>query len=79
MVFGAALDGQQHLRHVACFRKEDLWRLRGAKYAQSDLSGVFREVKEALKTRQVLFTGTPCPGGWAVPLSWRAAGKSDYL
>ena len=33
VVFGAALDGQQHLRHVACFRKEDLWRLRGAKYA----------------------------------------------
>ena len=60
VVFGAALDGQQHLRHVACFRKEDLWRLRGAKYVQSDLSGVFREVKEVLKTRPVLFTGTPC-------------------
>ena len=60
VVFGAALDGQQHLRHVACFRKEDLWRLRGAKYVQSDLSGVFREVKETLKTRPVLFTGTPC-------------------
>ena len=60
VVFGAALDGQQHLRHIACFRKEDLWRLRGAKYVQSDLSGVFREVKEALKTRPVLFTGTPC-------------------
>lgn len=79
VVFGAALDGQQHLRHVACFRKEDLWRLRGAKYVQSDLSGVFREVKEALKTRQVLFTGHALSGGRAVPLSWRAAGKSDYL
>ncbi len=36
VVYGAALDGKQHLRHVACFRKEDLWRLRGAKYVQSD-------------------------------------------
>ena len=42
VVFGAALDGKQHLRHVACFRKEDLWRLRGAKYVQSDLGNTFR-------------------------------------
>ena len=60
VVFGAALDGRQHLCHTACFRKEDLWRLRGTKYVQSDLEGVFREVKKCLETRQVLFTGTPC-------------------
>jgi len=60
VVFGAALDGRQHLRHIACFRKEDLWRLRGAKYVQSDLEGVFREVRKCLETRQVLFSGTPC-------------------
>ena len=60
VVFGAALDAKQHLRHIACFRKEDLWRLRGAKYVQSDLEGVFREVKKCLETRQVLFSGTPC-------------------
>ena len=60
VVFGAALDGKQHLRHTACFRKEDLWRLRGAKYVQSDLEGVFREVRKCLETRQVLFSGTPC-------------------
>ncbi len=60
VVLGAALDGRQHLRHIACFRKEDLWRLRGAKYVQSDIDGVFREVKKYLETRQVLFSGTPC-------------------
>ena len=60
VVFGAALDARQHLRHIACFRKEDLWCLRGAKYVQSDLEGVFREVKKCLETRQVLFSGTPC-------------------
>ena len=60
VVYGAAFDGKQHLRHVACFRKEDLWRLRGAKYVQSDLDRVFREVKKALETRMVLFSGTPC-------------------
>lgn len=60
VVFGAAMDGRQHLRHIACFRKEDLWRLRGAKYVQSDLGDVFREIKTLLKTRAVLFSGTPC-------------------
>ena len=60
IVYGAAFDGKQHLRHVACFRKEDLWRLRGAKYVQSDLNGIFREVKKALESRMVLFSGTPC-------------------
>ncbi len=60
VVFGAALDGKQHLHHIACFRKEDLWRLRGAKYVQSDLGDIFREVKKCLETRPVLFSGTPC-------------------
>lgn len=60
VVYGAVLDGKQHLHHTACFRKEDLWRMRGAKYVQSDLSEVFKEIKEHLKTRPVLFSGTPC-------------------
>lgn len=60
VVFGAALDGRQYLHHIACFRKEDLWRLRGAKYVQSDLGETFREVKKCLETRPVLFSGTPC-------------------
>lgn len=61
VVYGAAMDGKQHLRHVACFRKEDLWRLRGAKYVQSDLGETFREIKMILAARRpVLFSGTPC-------------------
>ena len=60
VVFGAAFDSRQHLRHTVCFRKEELWRLRGAKYVQRDLDGIFRMVKECLESRQVLFSGTPC-------------------
>lgn len=61
VVYGAAMDGRQHLRHIACFRKEDLWRLRGAKYVQSDLGETFREIKAVLAAgRAVLFSGTPC-------------------
>ena len=60
VVFGAALDANLRLRHTACFSEEELRRLRGAKYVQSDLTGVYREVRELLKSRPVLFTGTPC-------------------
>ena len=60
MVYGAAMDAHQHLRHIACFRPEDLWKLRGAKYVQSDLGQTFREIREVLQKRPVLFSGTPC-------------------
>ena len=59
-VFGAALDGNQRVRHTVCFRKEELWRLRGSKYVQSDLGDTFKLVRETLKRRPVLFSGTPC-------------------
>ena len=60
VVFGAAMDSRQRVRHTACFQEGDLWRLRGAKYAQSELEDTFREVREALKRRRALFVGTPC-------------------
>lgn len=60
VVFGAAMDGRQRLHHIACFCKEDLWRLRGAKYVQSDLGEIYKEVRKCLESRLVLFSGTPC-------------------
>ena len=60
VVFGAAFDDALHLRHTAAFRAEDLAKFRGAKYVQSDLGSTFREIREVLKTRPVLFSGTPC-------------------
>ncbi|MBQ6987148.1 MAG: Coenzyme F420 hydrogenase/dehydrogenase, beta subunit C-terminal domain [Oscillibacter sp.] len=60
VVFGAAMDGKQRVRHTICMNKEELWRLRGAKYVQSDLGKTFALVREALKSRSVLFSGTPC-------------------
>jgi len=60
VVFGAAFDARLHLRHTACFREEDLRHFRGAKYVQSDLGDTYREIRELLKSRPVLFSGTPC-------------------
>ncbi|WP_409970083.1 Coenzyme F420 hydrogenase/dehydrogenase, beta subunit C-terminal domain [Bengtsoniella intestinalis] len=60
VVFGAAFDSKLHLRHTAAFTAEQCVQFRGAKYVQSDLSSVYPQIKAWLRTRPVLFSGTPC-------------------
>jgi coenzyme F420-reducing hydrogenase beta subunit len=61
IVFGAAFDTVSSIRHIAVESYEDLKKLRGSKYVQSDLSGILPQVKKYLVVgRLVLFSGTPC-------------------
>ena len=61
VVFGAAYDSNFFVRTVAIERVEDLYRLQGSKYVQSDIGDGYIEVKQYLKrNRLVLFSGTPC-------------------
>jgi coenzyme F420-reducing hydrogenase beta subunit len=60
IVVGAAFDEDNHLKHIAVEKKKDLDPLRKSKYLQSDLDNIFKYIKEQLKTRKVLFVGTPC-------------------
>ena len=60
IVIGAAFDKDNHLKHIAIEKKEDLDPLRKSKYLQSDLNHIFSYIKEQLKSRKVLFVGTPC-------------------
>ena len=61
IVFGAAFDEKLRCHHIKVDKLEELPPLRGSKYVQSELDGVFLEVKDCLKNgQQVLFTGTPC-------------------
>lgn len=61
IVFGAAYDEQFCVRHIAIEKKEELFRLRGSKYSQSTITGVYLKVREELaKGRMVLFSGTAC-------------------
>lgn len=69
IVFGASLlnedskDGRPKLkvRHIGVTKKEGIAALRGSKYVQSDLSGCFEQLADALNAgRQVLFSSTPC-------------------
>lgn len=63
-VFGCSLeqrDGSLTPVHICVEHKQDLEKLQGSKYVQSDLDDAFLQVKQLLKTsRTVLFSGTPC-------------------
>lgn len=61
VVFGATMDEDLHVRHIMIESQEDLIKLQGSKYVQSDMGSTCRDVREVLKTgRKVLFSGTPC-------------------
>ena len=61
VVYGAAYDDNFKVCHIGVCKKEDLWKLRNSKYVQSDLVGVFEDVKGYLdEGRKVCFSGTPC-------------------
>ena len=60
-VYGAAYDSDFLVHHICALNSSELAKLRGAKYAQSELGGCFIEIEERLRHgQQVLFTGTPC-------------------
>lgn len=61
VVYGAAYDEQFEVKHCCIDNVEELWKLRGAKYAQSNLESIFPDVLGKLqKGKKVLFSGTPC-------------------
>lgn len=60
-VYGAAYDKEYRVRHFRIETAEDLAKLCGAKYSQSDLGDSFFQVKADLESgKKVLFSGTPC-------------------
>lgn len=61
VVYGAGYKDHFRVAHKRATTKEERDEFRGSKYVQSDLTGVFRQVKNDLKHGlTVLFSGTPC-------------------
>lgn len=61
IVYGAGFKDHFRVAHKRAVTKEERNEFRGSKYVQSDMCGVFRQVKEDLKNGySVLFSGTPC-------------------
>ena len=60
-VFGAAVNKVGKVCHICASTKEEIDKLRGSKYVQSDIGFSYNETeKELQKGKTVLFTGTPC-------------------
>ena len=60
-VCGAAFNSDGLVEHVIVDNLNDLEKLKGSKYVQSDTKEIYRRVKQLLEAdRGVLFTGTPC-------------------
>lgn len=61
IVYGAGYTGHFKVAHKRAATKKERNEFKGSKYVQSDLTGVFRQVKDDLQEhRTVLFSGTPC-------------------
>ncbi len=61
VVFGVCYDSDMNVIHKAVETIEDLEKLQGSKYVQSNTNDTFRHVKDLLvQGRLVYYTGTPC-------------------
>lgn len=61
VVYGVGYKDHFRVAHKRATTKKERDEFRGSKYVQSDLTGVFRQVREDLKNGlTVLFSGTPC-------------------
>lgn len=61
IVCGAAFDDNFNVQHICVADKNDISKLRGSKYYQSNTGSVFSKIKSYLdKGEYVLFSGMPC-------------------
>jgi len=61
VVYGATMTSDLVVRHIAVIKQEDLILLQGSKYVQSQIEGIYKDVRTRLSSGEiVLFSGTPC-------------------
>ena len=69
-VSGAVWNNDFGVEHIVSNNPEDIEKMRGSKYLQSDTKNCYKEIKELLNNaKKVLFTGCPC----------QVAGLKKYL
>lgn len=75
IVYGAAWDENMRLKHIGVEDRRDLDAIRRSKYVQSNTDGVYRDVRQQVKTgRKTLFCGTPCQVAGLISF----LGQKDY-
>lgn len=64
VVIGAAIDNICDVKHIVISDINELYKLQGSKYTQSNTNGIYRKTYELLKEgKLVLFSGTGCQVG----------------
>ena len=75
VVFGTEMNEEFDVQVIGISSEDDLYKLQGSKYVQSNMLPAFNQIKEVLKTKKVLFCGTPCQ----VSALKNYIGKNDNL
>jgi len=76
-VAGAVYTDDLSVKHIVSSDKNDLMRMSGSKYVQSDATEAYKEVLRLLKEKKtVLFSGTPCQ---VAAMKLLAAGHDERL
>lgn len=61
IVYGCSGEDMRNVKHIRITDPEDLWKLQGSKYVQSQIYDLFRQLrKDVFNDNMVLFIGTPC-------------------
>lgn len=61
VVFGCCQDDKFNIKHISIKNKDELYKLQGSKYIQSDVGKTYYEAKQyLLDNKLVLYCGTPC-------------------
>lgn len=61
IVYGCTIDDEKCVKHIRVAELNNLKKLKGSKYVQSNIIECFTQIKEDLKNDKiVLFSGTPC-------------------
>ena len=61
VAYGCSQINYQDIRHIRVDNENDLYKLKGSKYVQSNIGYIFRDVKKDLQEgKYVAFSGTPC-------------------
>lgn len=59
-IAGCIWNAEMMPMHILSNKIEDIRKMQGSKYVQSDLANVFNDIKNVINEKKVLFIGTPC-------------------
>jgi len=80
VVYGAGYKGHFAVTHKRATTKKERDEFRGSKYVQSDLTDIFKQVKDDLKNGLiVMFSGTPCQTSGLNSFIGKTLRKNLYL